>query len=369
MSSSEKQHRVLITGGGTGGHLYPAIAVIELLQQDPSVQEILYIGNQNKSEATLIPKMGIPFYGIKFEGLKKSWRLFIWPLLLLLASLKLILIFRLFKPTVIFATGGYVIAPVLLTALIMRIPYILHEPDAHPGKANRLFASGAQKITCGFEAAQSVFGRKSICTGNPVRSQFGQLSKVEAFQQLGLTHWDTTKKVILVMGGSQGAKKINDAILSCHQQLASQHAVQILHQTGEKLFTEARQFLDDKAPPSYYYMAPFFENMACVYAAADIVIGRSGAMSLSEIYASGLPSILIPYPYATADHQRKNAETSVRAGASEMILDKALTADKLYDALNLILSNTEKYQVMSQASHSLAKKYATQDIVALIKTV
>ena len=368
-ASPPDEQRALITGGGTGGHLYPAIAIIQNLKERIGTENILYIGNQSKAEATLIPKMGIAFHGIQFEGLKKSFRLILWPGLLFKETYKLLPVLKHFKPSVVFATGGYVIAPVIMAAILLNIPFVLHEPDAHPGKANKLFAPWAKVITCGFEAALTVFGQKAICTGNPIRADFGKISKENALHTLKIKGWDLNKKTILVIGGSQGARKINDAILAIHHQLAEKYAVQILHQTGEKLFEECVAQFDNHTPPHYYHIQPFISDMADAYTLADIVISRAGAMSLAEIFASGIPAILIPYPYATADHQRKNAEAVMANGAAVMILDSMLTEQTLQQQLEMILNDTNKQQTMHTAALNLSKPQATDTVSKIILSV
>jgi UDP-N-acetylglucosamine--N-acetylmuramyl-(pentapeptide) pyrophosphoryl-undecaprenol N-acetylglucosamine transferase len=361
--------KIITTGGGTGGHLYPAIALLEAFQKLSSPPQLGHIGHPHKIEADKIPALGIPFYGVCFSGLPKNklWLPF-WGLQLLLATFKASLIILKQKPNVIYATGGYVTAPVLLAALLLNIPYIIHEPDAHAGKVNRIFAKKAKAVTAGFEATRSVLKNPHfMATGNPLRGNVGKLSKQQGRHQMGISSTENSQ-VLLVVGGSQGAQSINQAILDCAQELLKNNPqLKIIHQAGHKNFETCQQQLNVLGiKPEQYQLFDFIENMPAALASADIVIGRSGALSLSEFALSGLPSILIPYPYAAADHQYHNAKAFVDVGAAQLILDKELNSQTLLPLVQALLLEPAKLTLMSEKAKALSKPKATKDIIELL---
>lgn len=363
--------RILITGGGTGGHLYPALAVAEALRADPEI-EIHFIGNQDRREAELVPQAGFAFHGIHFRGMPRkintdfaSWISELGQTVLTSREL-----LKSIQPQLIFATGGYVTGPVLLAAKTLGIPFVLHEPDAHPGLVNRRLAPWAQAVTCAFEAAKSQLKNPNIhVTGNPLRQEIGHLNPPEALERLCLS-FTLEKKTLLVQGGSQGAQKINRAILEALPVLLDELGMQIIHQTGEKPFNEVKAAI----PEAYqhhpgYAVYPFITDMAAAYAVSDLAVSRSGSMSLSELYQAGLPSILVPYPFAAANHQLKNALASQQQGAAKVIEDADLTGETLAQGVRSIVSDAGVFQQMQQASAGLARPEATQDVVALLRNV
>jgi UDP-N-acetylglucosamine--N-acetylmuramyl-(pentapeptide) pyrophosphoryl-undecaprenol N-acetylglucosamine transferase len=274
----------------------------------------------------------------------------------------------------VFGTGGYVSAPVLMAAKNLKIPYMIHEPDAHPGLVNRLMSRWADKVTAAFiEAKNLLKGRSFHVTGNPIRGKImeiidGKLSKEAAKNQLGLS-LEPDKKILLVTGGSQGARQINQAIIGAIPTLLDELHLQVIHQTGQKLFEDAMALL----PAAYrdhpdYIMRPFFPDMSLTLASADFALCRSGSLTLSEMYLAGLPTILVPYPYAAADHQRKNAMASCKAGASRMIEDTQCTSEHVIAIVQELLNQSAAFEQMKTACTTLAHPYATDEIVGLLKS-
>jgi UDP-N-acetylglucosamine--N-acetylmuramyl-(pentapeptide) pyrophosphoryl-undecaprenol N-acetylglucosamine transferase len=363
--------RVVITGGGTGGHLYPALAVAEALQKDSTIEDLLYIGNTHRRESELIPQYGIPFEGLLFSGMPRGLNLGLlkWVKELGLAFFSARRILKRFTPDVVFGTGGYITAPVLLAARSLGIPYVVHEPDAYPGLVNRLMGRWATQMTCAFEKAQSRLKTRQLhVTGNPLRSQIGLGDREQALASLNLP-FSLEQPILLVTGGSQGARKINQGLLEALPTLIDQLHFQIIHQTGETLFEEvlAACPLDYLNHPGYY-RAPFITDMASVLALADIAICRSGSMSLSEMYQGGIPTILVPYPYAAADHQRQNALASQASGASLMIEDADFAGPTLLSVITPLIQDKAHFSTMQHAATALSTPHATKTVIAVIKS-
>lgn len=364
--------RVAVTGGGTGGHIFPALAIAAELQAQGD--EVLYVGKIDSMESELVPKQAFRFEGISFFGMprKPGFAFLRWLASLFKAQQQAVKILNDFKPDVVVGTGGYVSAPVLMAAKRLKIPYLLHEPDAMPGLANRFLSKGATIITAAFPASAGHFKLKSgdsrfYHTGNPIRQGLGELDKTAALKLLGLD-WSPETPVLLVFGGSQGARSINTALIEALPELLGHMQLHVLHLSGKKLIEETRERLSQTqllAHPSYSLKA-FSDEMPALLSAADLAVCRAGSLSLSELYTAGLATILVPYPFAAANHQEKNAQTSVDAGASWMILDKDLTGESLLTAVRGILADRAVWQKMADAAQKLAKPNATGVIATLV---
>ncbi len=375
---SPAKFRVVITGGGTGGHIYPALAVAEELLKDSELEDLLYVGKRESLEEAVIPENNIAFEGISFSGMPRSltWRLIPWGGALFQAVMDASRLLSQFKPHVVFGTGGYVSAPVLMAAKLKGIPYIIHEPDAHPGLVNRLMGRWADTATGAFAEAQRILKAKNFkATGNPIRGEIGHLSKGEALQHLAknsefVRDWKESDPVFVITGGSQGARTINKAVVEALPQLVNELGFRVVHQSGKALYNETLEAVKEagfEKHPSLL-LQPFFADMASVWGVGDLALCRSGSLSLSELYISGLPSVLIPFPYAAADHQRKNALASQEAGASVMILDSECNAESLVKTVKQMMKNPETFKQMKQASLALAHSKATQEICSLVKS-
>ncbi|WP_303673535.1 undecaprenyldiphospho-muramoylpentapeptide beta-N-acetylglucosaminyltransferase [Vampirovibrio chlorellavorus] len=374
--------RLVVTGGGTGGHIYPALAVAELMRNDPAVASVTYIGKTGGLESELVPQHGIEFLGISFYGMPRGkspllpFRLLVWLARLEQAKRKARMYLSEIKPHVVFGTGGYVSAPVLMAAHDLKIPYVVHEPDANPGLVNRLMGRQAAVITTSFtEGAELLRYRPTqeiLVTGNPIRGSIGTLSRPEAQKLLGLD-WPEDKKVLLVTGGSQGARRINLAVVEALPRLLDELGLAVIHITGKKLYDETMEALDalDPALKSHacYQVRPYSGEMAALLAVADVALCRAGSLSLSEMYVCGVPTILVPYPHAAADHQRKNAQASVRAEASVMIEDAECTGASLFQEISGLLKNPHRLLAMKSAAIGLGHPDATSQIVSGLKKI
>jgi UDP-N-acetylglucosamine--N-acetylmuramyl-(pentapeptide) pyrophosphoryl-undecaprenol N-acetylglucosamine transferase len=372
--------RLVVTGGGTGGHIYPALAVAEMMDTDPAVEAITYIGKVGGLESELAPQAGIPFAGIEFYGMPRAKSLLLpvqlikWFMKLQAAKAHAKHLLQKINPHVVFGTGGYVSAPVLMAAKSLNIPYVVHEPDAQPGLVNRLMSRNAHIITTSFSEGADRLRHKSsqqvLVTGNPIRGTIGHIEKSMALASLGI-NWPIDKPVLLITGGSQGSRRINMAIVEALPDLLDEMNFAVAHLTGKKLFDETVQALDMLDPKlknhPYYWLQPYSSQMAALLALADLAVCRAGSLSLSEMYVCGVPTILVPYPFAASDHQRKNAQASVRAGASLMLEDKDFTDARLLQELRPLVQNGRLREQMRSAALALGHPQATQEIVACLK--
>lgn len=372
--------RLVVTGGGTGGHIYPALAVAEAMQADPEVESVTYIGKTGGLESELVPQHGMDFRGIEFYGMPRNknpllpFKLLAWLAKLEQAKRKAKAYLAEIRPDVVFGTGGYVSAPVLMAARDLKIPYVVHEPDAKPGLVNQLMSKHAAVITTSFsEGAESLKRnpeQEVLITGNPIRGEIGALSRPEALQRLGL-NWPETHLVLLVTGGSQGSRRINQAVVRALPKLLKNNDFAVVHLTGKKLYDETLIALDALNPAlkthPRYQVRPYSSEMAALLAVADLAVCRAGSLSLSEMYVCGVPTVLVPYPFAAADHQRKNAQASVRAGASILIEDADCDGERLLQELTPLVEDSERREKMKAAALGLGHPEATMWIVTCLK--
>ena len=362
---NNKEKVYFITGGGTGGHIYPAVSVIdELLSNDVKNENIFYLGNPKNLEYEIANKNKYNFLPHSAKGMprKISFEFICWMLGLLTSTFKVMGYFIKHKPSVVFATGGYVCAPALICAILFRVPYLLHDCDIHPGIVTRVFAPYAKKVSLAFDGAKKFIKSKNTeVNGNPIRSEFKSISKINARKEICLKD----EFVILIMGGSLGARTINNSSFKILKEFANKQGITILWQTGKKNFDEVtKQVLEEfQELPDNLILQPYFDKMYLALLSADIVISRAGSLSLSEICACSLPSILIPYPYAAANHQKKNAQNFVENGVSLMLEDKDCNNDSLFNLVNDLMTNKEKLSNLSYNASKLAKTDSAKKIV------
>ncbi len=358
--------RFFITGGGTGGHIYPAIAVADALSDD----EIFYVGNPENLEFDIVNKKGYKFLSVNVHGMPRAFgfELIKWFFQLSFAILKCCFYIMKYKPDAVFGTGGYVSAPALLAAKIMKVPYMMHDCDAQPGLVTRKIAPYAACVSLAFECAKNYIRNKNCeINGNPIRSEFKTLSKEEARRRLDLEN----KLTLCIMGGSQGARSINDSSFNILKQLSKEYDLQIIFQTGKRnIGYVIEQLL--KVYPEYdadknIIIKPYFDDMVTVLKASDIALSRAGSLSISEICASGIAPIFVPYPYAAADHQRKNAKFMVEKNAGLYIEDEELTPNKLLETLKSLIEDKNKLLELQKNALSLAKFDGTERIVKQLK--
>ncbi|MCS6266946.1 MAG: undecaprenyldiphospho-muramoylpentapeptide beta-N-acetylglucosaminyltransferase [Vampirovibrio sp.] len=382
-SANVKKQRIVLTGGGTGGHLYPALALAEGLKSQPDVEALLYIGNASSLESKKVPEAGFNFEAVPFRGMPRGKNPFkllgwLWALNQAIKQAKQKLIA--FNATAVIGTGGYVAAPVLAAAQQLKIPYFIHEPDAVPGLVNKLMAKTAVSVTGAFPNRAKGLGiteDRYTFTGNPLRGNFSSLSKQDALQQLELTEWATEKPVLVIVGGSQGARTLNMAVVKALPQLIDDCNLQVIHQCGDKLWDETQALYQEQSTKVWeagmaekivqaYHCKPFFDGMDALWAVADLAVCRAGSLTLSELYLSGTPALLVPYPYAAANHQEANARLSEVEGASVLLLDADCTPETIVSCVQKLLENSAQLATMKANALRLAKPNATQTIITKI---
>ncbi len=349
--------KVLIAAGGTGGHIYPGIAVAKEIQRCGGV--VRFVGTARGLEARIVPENGFELSFIESFGLKNVgfWRKLKGILILPKSFFQAWRLIREFKPDVVVGAGGYVSGPVLLTACLMKFPTLVMESNALPGFTNRILASFVTKAALTFEQASSFFGKKGLVTGNPVRHEFFEIKPKSR---------DNSLVSVLIFGGSQGSKAINDAVIEALPYLKEhQNRLKLTHQTGENDFErvlEAYQMAGWKNFEVFRYI----QNMPKFFAEHDLIVSRAGATTCAELAAAGKASIMIPLPTAADDHQRKNAEALQKAGATQMILQKDLSGKILAEKIIELANSPEKITAMEQAIRKFAKPDAAEIVAKLI---
>ena len=367
--SNNKKTIYFVTGGGTGGHIYPAIAVIEELKnQGVDNSDIYYLGNKKNMEYDIAQKNGYNFLSYSAKGMPRKFSLefIVWAWGLLISCLVAFLYVLKYKPSVIFATGGYICAPILFCALFLNIPYVLHDCDIHPGIVTRFFAPYAKSVSLAFEDAKKRVKSKNIfVNGNPIRQEFKTISKKQARAELSLKDAFT----ILIMGGSLGARTINNSSFKILKEFANKEEYEIIWQTGKKNFDEVtKKILEEfEALPDNLVLQPYFERMYLALLSSDLVISRAGSLSLSEICVSALGAVLIPYPYAAANHQYKNAKSFVDNKMAVMLEDKDCNNDSLFEIVNNLINDRKLLSDLAYNAYKASKADAAQKIVEEIK--
>lgn len=365
--------RVIISGGGTGGHIYPAITIARAIA-DIEPTEFLYVGSKIGLENTLIPKEGLPFVTIDVRGLERriSFRNVVTLGKTAGSVFKAERIIHRFKPEVVIGTGGFVCGPVLLAASLSGIPTLVQEQNVIPGVTNLILSKFANRVALGYREAAGRFKKKEnlVYTGNPVRKDILTVSKEEGRSLLGL---DPHKFSLLVAGGSRGARSINSAMIEVHRYFKDVKDIQILHITGDHEYDRVVKQLEGIDGKGRYgegsRIIPYLHQMPEALAAADLAVYRAGAVGLAELTVRGVPSILIPYPYAAEDHQRYNAQALVMCGAAKMILDKMLTGKDLLEEILHLKEDPEALASMAKASRALGRPQAAHDIAKLALSI
>lgn len=329
--------KIIISGGGTGGHIYPAVAIAnELREQDPEI-EILFVGAEGKMEMEKVPREGYKIVGLPIAGINRSNLLanvnFPFKVINSLRIARKVI--KNFAPDAVVGVGGYASGPTLIAAGWMGIPTLIQEQNSYAGVTNKLLAKRAKKICVAYPNMEKFFpAKKILITGNPVRKDISEskISKEIASEKFGLSPEKTT---VLIIGGSQGARSINEAILKdVHKIIAAD--VQLIWQTG-KGFLEKAQNATADIPQGKLHVADFIYNMPAAYAAANLVASRAGALSVSELSLVGKPTILVPFPHAAEDHQTQNAMSLVNADAAKLVLDSAAGDELVAEILALAI--------------------------------
>lgn len=347
--------RLLLAGGGTGGHLFPAVALAQLLMQQEPQAAVQFVGTAKGLEARLLPKLGLPLETVDMAGVVGTgWRGKLEMLPRLLKSMNQAkAILQKFSPDLVVGVGGYASVPVLLTAKLLGIPYVIHEQNAIPGLSNKFLGHWAKRVFLSFaESGRGFDLRKTVLTGNPLRS--GLESVPAPVPENGK---------LLIFGGSRGAQAINRAVVEMLPLLKDWSGCpDILHQTGEADYQEVRAAYQSAGfnPDS---VVPFIDDMASAYAEAKLVLCRAGATTLAELTVCGRPALLIPYPFAAGDHQTANARNLEKAGAAKMLPQSELTAQRLAEQLVVLLNDSAQLQWMADMGRSLGQPGAADKIL------
>jgi UDP-N-acetylglucosamine--N-acetylmuramyl-(pentapeptide) pyrophosphoryl-undecaprenol N-acetylglucosamine transferase len=358
--ASQPKRKLLIAGGGTGGHVFPALAIAREWMSRGTEREVVFVGTQRGIEVRLVPEAGFPLETIRSAGLKGIAGM---KLVRNLAKLPLSMqdsfsILRRHRIVAALGVGGYAAGPMILAAVLRGLPTLVFEPNAEPGFTNRVLAHMVTRIATAYEAPTKLWGSKATLTGIPVRSEFFQVAPRAPSEPFH----------ILITGGSQGALIINRTLIEAAQLLAvEKNRISIVHQTGERDYNAVREAYARREISAE--VLPFIGNMADRFAQADLIICRAGAITAAEVAAAGRAVIFIPFGASTDSHQLRNAQEMERAGAARLIPEPQLTAERLTQEIFVLLDRPADLQAMAANARRLAKPRAAQDIVNLIEGI
>ncbi|MGK0552305.1 undecaprenyldiphospho-muramoylpentapeptide beta-N-acetylglucosaminyltransferase [Enterococcus faecalis] len=359
--------KILITGGGTGGHIYPALAFVEYVKKQDPTTEFLYVGTEKGLESHIVEDYQLPFQTIKIQGFKRSLSLqnFKTVYLFLTSIRKAKKIIQQFQPDIVIGTGGYVCGAVVYAAAKMKIPTIIHEQNSIPGMTNKFLSRYVDKIAVCFNDVTAYFpAEKVVLTGNPRGQEVVTAHKSAILSEF---HLEPEKPTVVLFGGSRGALKINQAFTEAVP-LFAERPYQVLYASGERYYQELQETLKlSEKKLTNISIQPYIKKMVDVMANVDLMVGRAGATSIAEFTALGLPAILIPSPYVTNDHQTKNARSLVKTGAVTMIPDQELTGPRLVAAIDAILTDQEKRQQMAASSKRAGIPNASERLFDVVK--
>lgn len=358
---------IVFAGGGTGGHLFPALAIADEIRKRKPDAQIAFVGTRDKLEARVVPQRGYAFHAIWISGLRRTWTFgnLLFPLKVLVACVQSFFLLRKLKPDVVVGTGGYVCGPPLVMASLLGIPTVIQEQNTLPGITTRLLAARATQVHLSFEATKEFLKRTDniVVSGNPTR----MTEPIDREEGLRLFHLNPEKKTLLVFGGSLGASSINRAVAAILSDLRAMD-VQTIWQTGEldyeSMHRTVQQMGADREEP-VVRVYKFIDRMQYAYAACDLVVCRAGATTLAELTSYGVPAILVPYPFAAADHQRRNAEMMVRAKAAEMVHDADLGV-QLLGKLQELLTDDHRRTMMAERARALGKPDAAATVATAV---
>ncbi len=362
---SSMSKKILISGGGTGGHIFPAIAIAKELQKRDKTTEFLFVGSSDRMEMERVPAAGYPIKGLWISGFQRSLTIknALFPVKLILSLLKSFFILLKFKPHVVVGTGGFASGPILWIASLLRIPCLIQEQNSFPGITNKILASRVQKICVAYPNLDRFFPKEKIqITGNPIRSEieYGTPSKEDSLAAYGFTKDKTT---VLIIGGSLGAKRLNETVIE-NSSWFGKNDVQLIWQTGNlysKRCESAKSVLGVNAQ-----IRPFINDMAQALSAADIVISRAGAIAISELTCLGKVSILVPSPNVAEDHQKKNALALVAKNAAILVEEKNMNTE-LFTQLESLINNPESQILLTKNCKGMEQLKAVEKIVDLIE--
>lgn len=353
--------RFIISGGGTGGHIFPAIAIADELKRRLPYAEILFVGAKDRMEIQKVPQAGYPIEGLWISGLQRklSWQNLLFPLKFISSLLKSRSIIKRFKPDAVIGTGGFASGAVVKVAGQMGIPTFIQEQNSYAGITNKMLAKNAHKICVAYDAMEQFFPKEKIVkTGNPIRDGLLNIGEYRS-EGLSYFHLDSQRKTLLVLGGSLGARRINQLI---EQQLPlfEQLGVQVLWQCGKLYYEEYKKYNSEQVR-----ILAFIDRMELAYAAADVIISRAGASSVSELCVVGKPVIFIPSPNVAEDHQTKNARAIADKQAAILLRESELN-EQFANTFSKLIADEAQQEALSAHIKALAQPNATKDIVNLI---
>ncbi len=361
--------RIIISGGGSGGHIYPAIAIANALKER-GIEDILFVGAQGKIEMEKVPKAGYKIEGLLISGFHRQriWRNILFPIKLVFSLIKAKKIIDKFRPDVVVGVGGFASGPVLKMAQRADIPTLIQEQNSYPGVTNKLLAKNANSICVAYPNMDKYFdSTKIVLTGNPVRKDLEKIEnrRTEGIEYFGL---DDQKKTILIFGGSLGARSINQAVKAQKERIESMHNIQIIWQVGKVYYDDYREL--PIADLEHVKMRPFIDRMDLAYSVADVIICRAGALTISEISMVGKPSVFVPSPNVAEDHQTKNAKALTDNDAAWFVIDGEAKEKMITEAVRL-LNDKKAQESLSKNLLKLAKpnarEFIADEIIKLVK--
>lgn len=359
--------RVLFAGGGTGGHINPAVSIADYAKSRDKNFEALFVGTKTGLETKLVPKAGYKIEYIDIQGFDRKHLLKNFETLrkLVLSNVKCNKIIKDFKPDCIVCTGGYVSGPVAMASKKMNVPSLIHEQNVYPGMTVKGSANYVDYIAVSFDETTDIMNnnKKCVVTGNPIRTEILSADYEISREKLGVK-----KPFVLVFGGSLGADKINNTVVGMLDKISNDNKIELMFGTGDRNYDKVMDKIKERniSLSDNVKILPYIDNMSECMAAADVVVARAGAITVSELAALGKPSILIPSPNVVRNHQEQNAREFESKKAASVILEKDLTSDVLYDEIMSMISNKDRLKEMSENLKSLAKRDALEKIYELM---
>lgn len=359
--------KVLISGGGTAGHINPGIAIAKYIKDRNPKAEILFIGTRKGLETKLVPRENFELKLISVRGFRRklSFDTLVAFKELFQGLFEARKVIREYRPDIVIGTGGYVCGPVVFNASTMKIPTLVHEQNAFPGVTNRILSRFVDRVAISFKESDKYFknSKKTIFTGNPIRNEMFNVSREVARKKLELPN---DKPLVVVFGGSRGAENINSNVVELIKKYGQESKFNLIFATGDAQHGKISGELEGYVP-SNINVVPYIYDMGNVMAAADLVVCRAGAITISELTALGVPSIMIPSPYVTANHQEYNARALEKQGAAVVILEKNLNSTLLYEQIAGLLGNREQLKKMSSNARKMGITNASEKIYGMIE--
>jgi UDP-N-acetylglucosamine--N-acetylmuramyl-(pentapeptide) pyrophosphoryl-undecaprenol N-acetylglucosamine transferase len=355
--------KIIIAAGGTGGHLFPGIAIAHEVRNRGKDVDVLFVITKKEMERKIVTQEGFDCVTLPVRGFlgKSTFERLILPVFIALSMILFIFILVRERPRVIVGTGGYAAFVPLFSGILFHLPTIISEQDSYPGLTTRLLARYVTEVhLANGRAEKFLSARRTFVMGNPLRNSIFEGSREEGLDYFGL---DKRKKTVFILGGSHGARSLNKAFVEVLK-TNEFPSFQFIFQTGSMDHSWVKDSL--KSINAVVRIFPFIEKMNLAYSAADLIFSRAGALTIAEVTAKGVPSVLIPFPYSTGGHQRENARFLERMGASVMVLDRELSSSRIVELMNIILRDERRLREMSEKSKSLCRRDAAQRIVSRI---